>query len=62
MNTNYEKMEKMDMAVDKIRKKFGNNAIMRASFLDNKKVENMTGGHPDGRQVDLKTLKEKKNE
>lgn len=62
LNTNYEKMEKMDMAVDKIRKKFGNNAIMRASFLDNKKVENMTGGHPDGRQVDLKTLKEKKNE
>ena len=37
-------------------------SIMRASFLDNKKVENMIGGHPDGRQVDLKTLKEKKNE
>ncbi len=62
LDKDYEKMEKMDEAVDRIRKKFGNNAIMRASFLENKKVENMTGGHPDGRQVDLKTLKEKKNE
>lgn len=61
-NTDYEKMEKMDQAVDAIRKKFGNDAIMRASFLDNKKVENMTGGHPDGRQVNLKTLREKKHE
>ena len=38
-NTDYEKMERMDQAVDKIRKKFGKNAIMRASFLDNPKVE-----------------------
>lgn len=56
--TDYEKMEKMDQAVDKIRKKFGSNSIMRASFLDNSKVENMAGGHPDGRQVNLKTLRE----
>ena len=35
--TDYEKMEKMDQAVDQIRKKFGSNAIMRASFLDNKR-------------------------
>ena len=35
--TDYEKMERMDQAVDQIRKKFGSNAIMRASFLDNKK-------------------------
>lgn len=61
--TDYEKMEKMDQAVDQIRKKFGSNAIMRASFLDNSRVENMAGGHPDGRQVDLKTLRGKqKNE
>ena len=59
-NTDYEKMERMDQAVDKIRKKFGKNAIMRASFLDNPKVEHMTGGHPDGGQVDLKTLKDHK--
>ncbi|HJC11349.1 MAG TPA: DNA polymerase IV [Candidatus Blautia merdigallinarum] len=56
-NTDYEKMERMDQAVDKIRKKYGKNAIMRASFLDNKKVDHMTGGHPDGGQVNLKTLK-----
>ena len=59
-NTDYEKMERMDQAVDKIRKKYGKNAIMRASFLDNKKVDHMTGGHPDGGQVNLKTLKERK--
>ena len=34
---------------------------MRASFLDNPKVDHMTGGHPDGGQVDLKTLKDHKN-
>ena len=59
-NTDYEKMERMDQAVDKIRKKYGKNAIMRASFLGNKKVDHMTGGHPDGGQVNLKTLKERK--
>ena len=35
---------------------------MMDRILDNKKIENMTGGHPDGRQVNLKTLREKKNE
>lgn len=38
----YEKMERMDQAVDKIRKKFGKNAIMRASFLDSSKAESAT--------------------
>lgn len=33
-HTDYEKMEKMDQAVDAIRKKYGNQAIMRASFLE----------------------------
>ncbi len=32
----YEKWEQMDQAVDKIRKKFGNDAIKRASFLEKK--------------------------
>ncbi len=58
----YEKMERMDKAVDKIRKKFGSDAIMRASFLDNPKVGNMTGGHPDGGKVDLKTLRNNRQE
>ena len=55
-------MERMDKAVDKIRKKFGSDAIMRASFLDNPKVGNMTGGHPDGGKVDLKTLRNNRQE
>ena len=49
-HTDYEKMEKLDHAVDEIRKKFGSDAVMRASFLDNKKVENMAGGHPDNKK------------
>lgn len=35
-NTNYEKLEKLDAAVDKIRGKFGNGVVKRAVFLDNK--------------------------
>lgn len=41
-NTDYEKLEKIDKAVDTIRKKFGDRAIMRASFLDT--------GNKDGRK------------
>lgn len=41
-DTDYDKLEKMDQAVDKIRKKFGNDAIMRASFLKGS-LENMPG-------------------
>lgn len=37
----YEKLEKMDVAVDAIRKRFGNHAIQRASFM--KKEEKDTG-------------------
>ncbi|MCB5521142.1 hypothetical protein LIP81_21980, partial [Erysipelatoclostridium ramosum] len=32
-HTDYDKLEKMDQAVDEIRKKFGTGAVMRASFL-----------------------------
>lgn len=38
----YEKLEKLDHAVDSIRTRFGNDAIMRASFLK-KPVEHMAG-------------------
>ena len=38
----YEKLEKLDHAVDSIRIRFGNDAIMRASFLK-KPVEHMAG-------------------
>ena len=44
--TDYEKLEKVDQAVDKIRKKYGQNAIMRASFLK-QPIENGTDGHPN---------------
>lgn len=42
--TNYEKLEKLDRAVDNIREKFGSNAILRASFLKQDKIEHMSGG------------------
>lgn len=41
--TDYEKLEKMDQAVDVIREKFGSGAVMRASFLSQNKVPPMTG-------------------
>lgn len=41
--TNYEKLSKLDNAIDLIRQKYGDNSIMRASFLDGK-VHHMSGG------------------
>lgn len=40
----YEKMERMDKAVDEIRKRFGIDSIKRASFLNDKAVDHMSGG------------------
>ncbi|HBE87402.1 MAG TPA: DNA polymerase IV [Lachnoclostridium sp.] len=40
----YEKMERMDKAVDEIRKRFGIDSIKRASFLNEKAVDHMSGG------------------
>ena len=51
-HTDYEKLEKMDQAVDEIRKKFGTDAVMRASFL-RQPVEHMAGGiSKEKRKVD----------
>lgn len=36
-DTNYEKLEKLDKAVDKIRGKFGNDVVKRAAFLSDEK-------------------------
>lgn len=47
-DTDYDKLEKMDKAVDTIRQKFGSGAIMRASFLK-KPIDSMAGGHPEGK-------------
>lgn len=41
--TDYEKLEKMDMAVDQIRGRFGNDSVMRASFVGSR-IDHMSGG------------------
>lgn len=43
-NIDYEKMERLDKAVDEIRKRFGIDSIKRASFLNDKAVDHMSGG------------------
>lgn len=43
-HTDYEKLEKLDYAVDSIRERFGRDAIVRASFLKQDKVDHMNGG------------------
>ena len=39
----YEKLEKLDQAIDQIREKFGSDAVIRASFLNQDKIKPMTG-------------------
>lgn len=39
----YEKLERLDRAIDGIRQKFGNDAVMRASFLKSR-IDHMSGG------------------
>lgn len=40
----YEKLEKLDRAVDCIRERFGTDSIQRASFLGQNRIEHMSGG------------------
>lgn len=40
----YEKQERLDRAVDDIRKRFGADSIVRASFIESNKVDHMSGG------------------
>ncbi|MDR0948215.1 MAG: DNA polymerase IV [Lachnospiraceae bacterium] len=40
----YERLERLEATSDKIRTKFGNDAVQRASFLHNKTVDHMSGG------------------
>ncbi len=43
--TEHEKLEKLDKAMDQIRERYGNNAVMRASFLaEEKPVEHLSPG------------------
>ena len=43
-NTNYEKLEKLDKAVDSIRQRFGVDSIKRASFVEQGRIEHINGG------------------
>jgi len=43
-NTDYEKLQKLDTVVDSIRNRFGKDAVQRAAFVDNKRLDHMGGG------------------
>ena len=43
-NKDYEKLEKLDRAIDSIRERFGADAVQRASFLKQKQIDHMGGG------------------
>ncbi len=43
-DTDYEKLEKLDRAVDSIRERFGADAVLRASFLKQERIDHMNGG------------------
>lgn len=51
----YEKMEKLDRAVDSIRNKYGTNALMRATYLDGK-IYHMAGGVNEQKEKKLGSL------
>ena len=42
--TDYERLEKLDKAVDSIRERFGMDSVQRASFLKQDRVDHMNGG------------------
>lgn len=57
-NTDYEKLEKLDQAIDSIRERFGVDAVQRASFLEQEKIDHMSGGiSREKRTVDYKKEK-----
>lgn len=43
-DNDYEKLEKLDQAIDSIREKFGTDAVKRATFIENKEIDHITGG------------------
>ena len=46
--TDYEKQKKAEQAIDQLRKRFGQDVVMRASFLPSSNTENMTIDHMGG--------------
>lgn len=56
--TNYEKLEKLDRAIDSIREKYGADSIKRASFLNQDKIDHLNGGiSREKRKVDYQKEK-----
>lgn len=56
-STDYEKLEKMDAAIDRIRKRYGNDAVKRAVFIGSR-IDHMSGGiSREKRTVDYKKVK-----
>lgn len=54
----YEKLEKLDKAVDSIRERFGADSVQRASFLKQSRIDHMNGGvSREKRTVDYKNEK-----
>lgn len=52
----YEKLERMDAAVDQIRKRYGNDSVMRAAFIG-RPIDHMSGGiSREKRTVDYKKI------
>lgn len=43
-SADYEKLERLDKAVDDIRKRFGADSVVRASFVKADKIDHMSGG------------------
>ncbi len=53
----YEKLEKLDKAIDSIRERYGADSVMRASFV-NSRIYHMSGGiSPEKRKVDYKDVR-----
>lgn len=56
--TDYEKLMKLDSAVDRIRHRYGNDSIKRAVFLMGNKIDHMSGGiSREKRSVDYNKIK-----
>ena len=54
--TDYEKLERMDAAVDRIRKRYGNDSVKRAVFIGSR-IDHMSGGiSREKRSVDYKKV------
>lgn len=58
-DTDYEKLEKMDAAVDRIRKRYGIDSVKRAAFVDSP-IDHMSGGiSREKRSVDYEKIRVK---